>query len=122
MLVAISESTGKKTWAIKYTPVYDLLPEPLKNHLNGVGKKECGRIFKIIAELTRTNSFEKTITAVTNTLERGVIDTDSIVATFNRLNAPELKLPQLNLSQEIPELPSVSFASGIYDNFMKAGE
>jgi transposase len=113
---------ARKPGAIKYTPVYELLPMPLKNHLNGVGKKECGRIFKIIAELTKTNSFEKTITAVTNTLERGVVDADSIVATFNRLNAPELKLPKLNLSQEIPELPAVTFKSGIYDSFMKAGE
>lgn len=113
---------ARKPGAIKYTPIYELLPEPLKSYLDSANKRECGMIFKAIADLTRTNNFEKTILAVSQTLERGVTDTDSIVATFNRINAPELKLPELNLSDDIPQLPSAIFKSSCYDEFMKVGE
>jgi hypothetical protein len=112
---------SRKPGAIKYTPIYELLPDNLKAHICAISKKERGKIFKIIAQLTQKNSFEETITAVNQTIERGVVDPDSIIATFNRINIPKIELPKLSLSKDLPKLPASKFSSRDYDEFLLGG-
>jgi transposase len=112
---------SRKPGAIKYTPIYELLPDNLKAHICAISKKERGKIFKVIAELTQKNSFEETITAVNQTIERGVVDPDSIIATFNRINIPKIELPKLSLSKDLPKLPASKFSSRDYDEFLLGG-
>lgn len=112
---------SRKPGALKYTPIYEMLPHNLQQHLNAISKTDCGKILKTIADLTKNNSFSKAIEAVGKTLERGVIDADRIVATFNRISAPQLNLPPVKIPEGIPEFPVAKYCVDEYDALMLGG-
>ncbi len=113
---------AKRPGALKYTPIFAMLPQNLQQHLNGTTRTDCGKILKTIAELTRHNDFEKALDAVDKTLARGVIDSDSIVATFNRLHSLDVVMPSVRLPDNLPELPENKHGSSDYDSLMHRGE
>lgn len=110
---------SRKPGALKHTPIYEMLPHNLQQHLNTISKTECGKILKTIAALTKNNSFDKAIEAVGKTLECGVIDADSIVATFNRISAPQLNLPPVRMPDGIPEFPAANYCGNEYDALIR---
>lgn len=116
-LIQLSRRPG----AVKYTPVYAMFPLNLQQQLSVVSKTDCGKILKTIAELTKKNGFEKAIDAVGKTIERGVIDADSIVATFNRIHTTQLDLPDVRMPEGIPELPAPKYCGNEYDGFIRGG-
>lgn len=98
---------SRKPGALKYTPVYAMLPQNLQKCLNSVSKTDRGRIIKTLADLTSQYGFENAMTAVSKSIESGVADTDSIVATSNRINSIDKELSSVGLPEGIPEIPSV---------------
>jgi len=112
---------SKRPGALKYTPIFKMLPDNLQQHLQTATKSECGKILKTIAELTRLNSFELAIDAVNRTIEKGVSDHDSIVATHNRINAPNIILPQVKMPDGMPKLPANTHGGSDYDTLMRGG-
>lgn len=113
---------SKRPGALKHTPIYKMLPQNLQQHLNASTKSDCGKILKTIAELTKHNGFKKAIDAVEKTLERGVKDTDSIVATFNRLYSLNVVVPKIRIPEGLPKLPANKHSGSAYDSFMHRGE
>jgi transposase len=113
---------SRKPGALKYTPVYKMLPVNLQNHLKTVNKRDCGRILKTLAELTDTHGFEIAIEATGKAFERGVKDPDSIIATFNRINSIDINLKPVGLPEDVPAMPPVSYTASEYDTFFKGGD
>ncbi len=113
---------AKKPGALKYTPVYELLPKNLQNCLENLSNIERGKLLKTLSNLTEQHGFKSAITAMSNALERGVSDSDSLVAIFNHLNAIEMNFGPIDLPSSIPVLPSVKFSATEYDVLLKGGD
>jgi len=112
---------AKRPRALKYTPIFKILPDNLQQHLQAATKSDCGKILKTIAKLTKQNNFGLVINAVNKTIERGVSDHDSIVAMYNQLNSPNIVLPHLKIPDGMPELPMNTHGSSEYDFLMHGG-
>lgn len=113
---------AKRPGALKYTPIFKMLPDNLQQHLQTATKSNCGKILKTIAELTRQNNFELAIDAVNKTIERGVSDHDSIVATCNRLCSMNIVLPHIKIPDGMPTLPANTNGGADYDSLMHGGQ
>ena len=50
-----------------------------------------------------------------------MIDTDSIVTTFNRILNSEIELPDLKVKHSVPTMPETTFQSDQYDELMAGG-
>lgn len=61
------------------------------------------------------------MTAMSKAIEVGVTDSDSIIATFNRINSIDLNLKPVGLPDSIPEIPPVSSSAADYDSLLKGG-
>ena len=112
---------SRKPGALKYTPVYAMLPQNLQKCLSSVSKTDRGRILKTLADLTSQHGFENAMTAMSNSMESGVTDPDSIIATSNRINSIDKELSPVGLPEGIPEIPPVRSTAADYDLFMKGG-
>mgnify|MGYP000847707446 CR=1 FL=1 len=112
---------SKKPGALKYTPVYAMLPQNLQECLKAVSKSDCGKILKTLSDLTKRHGFKSAMTAMSKAIEVGVTDSDSIIATFNRINSIDLNLKPVGLPDSIPEIPPVSSSAADYDSLLKGG-
>jgi transposase len=63
--------------ALKYSGIYSMLPDPLREYLDGLSKSERGKALKAIALLCAKSSFEQAVNAVAEALLYGVQDLDS---------------------------------------------
>jgi hypothetical protein len=115
------KTLSQRPGALKYTPVYSMFPDSLQKYLSSLSKRDCGKVLKTISELTEKCSFSKAVEAVRQTLDRGVVDSDSIVTTFNRLLSDEMELPTLNVANTVPTMPETSFYSDEYDELLRGG-
>lgn len=113
---------SRRPGALKYTPIFKMLPDSLQQHLHKATKSDCGKMLKTIAELTKQNSFELAINAVSEAIERGVSDHDSIVATHNRLHTLPVELPPIKTPDGMPKLPPNTHNGFDYDLIMRGGQ
>ena len=108
--------------ALKYTGIYQMLPETLKQYLEKCIKSDKGKILKVIAKLTERNGFESAVNTVDNALKYDAIDEDSLVSLHNRLYSNVIELAPLRLSMNIPNLTRVTPDFAAYDaSLSKAG-
>lgn len=112
---------SKRPGALKYTPIFKILPDSLQQHLQTATKSYCGKILKTLAELTKQNNFELAVEAVNKTIERGVFDHDSIVATHNRLRTLDVVLPKIKIPDGMPKMPVNTNDGSGYDSLMRGG-
>ena len=115
------KTLAQRPRALKYIPIYSMFPENLQNYLSGLRKSECGKVLKTISALTERSNFSKAVEAVGQTIERGVVDSDSIVTTFNRILSSEIELPDLKVGHSVPAMPETSFQGDQYDDLMTGG-
>jgi transposase len=109
--------------ALKYTGIYPMLPESLKDYLGKCSKSDKGKILRVIAALTERSGFEGALVAVDNALKYAATDIDSLINLHNRIfgNVPELA--PMHLAGNIPELVRVIPNLAVYDaRLKKAGE
>ncbi|WP_083947322.1 IS21 family transposase [Thermovenabulum gondwanense] len=108
--------------ALKYSGIYNMLPDPLREYLEGCSKSERGKALKILASLCIESSFEKALSAVTQAILYGVKDLDSLIAIHSRITGITPQLELVRLPEEIPELKAFSFNAEEYDKaFLKGG-
>lgn len=112
---------SKRPGALKYTPIFKILPDSLQQHLQTATKSYCGKILKTLAELTKQNNFELAVEALNKTIERGVFDHDSIVATHNRLRTLDVVLPKIKIPDGMPKMPVNTNDGSGYDSLMRGG-
>lgn len=109
--------------ALKYTGIYQMLPDPIKEHLEKCGKSEKGKVLQVIAELTEKSGFENALSTVSSALEYTVVDTDSLVNLHNRIHGKVIQLAPVKLPEFVPQLDKYEPNFANYDKqLMKAGE
>ena len=113
---------ARRPSALKYTGIYQLLPEAVQKFLTTCDRQTKKETLKILAKLSEESGFDKATEALKVTLEHGACDTDSLLAMFARLNSDILNLDPLTLSTNVPEMPSLKSDVTKYDSlFLKGG-
>jgi transposase len=109
--------------ALKYTGIYPMLPETLKDYLDKCGRSDKGKILRVIAALTERNDFEGALETVDDALKYAATDIDSLINLHNRIYGEIPELAPMALPGNIPELMKVTPNLAAYDiRLAKAGE
>jgi len=98
------EQLSRRPRALKYSGVYEMLPDEVAGFLDNTDNSEVGEVISMLAKITKQTSWENAVTTVTRAVENSISDPDSIQALHRRLfmNLPEL--PALDESSIIPKV------------------
>ena len=108
--------------ALKYTGIYQMLPEPIRHYLDKCSKSDKGKVLAAIASLTKTSSFQKAVETISTALSYEATDVDSLVNLHNRLHAKVPQLEPVKLPAYIPQLDKYIPNLAAYDKGLtKAG-
>jgi transposase len=109
--------------ALKYTGIYPMLPQSLKDYLAKCDRSDKGRILRVIATLTERNGFEGALETVDHALKYAATDIESLINLHNRIYGQVPELAPMHLAGNIPELVPVIPNLAAYDARLgKAGE
>ncbi|NLK38177.1 MAG: IS21 family transposase [Epulopiscium sp.] len=95
---------ARRPGALKYTGIYQMLPQPVKEYMENLSKQDKGKVLTAIADLTQKSSFEKAVETISIALSYGVIDVDSLINLHSRLHEKILQLEPVRLPEHIPQL------------------
>jgi len=112
---------ARRPGALKYTGIYQMLPQPLKEYMENLNKQEMGKVLRAIANLTQKSSFEKAVETVSAALSYGATDMDSLINLHNRLHEKVLQLEPIRLPEHVPQLKRYEPNLTAYDKSLKAG-
>lgn len=112
---------SRRPGALKYTAMYSLLPSPLQQWLSEQPKKNIGNALSAIATLTEHTGFDQACNTVSEALERGIRDFDSLSALHDRLVHPVIELDQSGETSWKAHTPSMPFDVRDYDAFLPGG-
>ena len=108
--------------ALKYTGIYQMLPESIKDYLERCNKSDKGKVLQVIAALTEKSGFESAVETVDNALKYDAADTDSLVNLHNRIHGNVIELAPIRIAGNIPELTRFTPNLAAYDaSIRKAG-
>jgi hypothetical protein len=110
---------SRRPGALKYTGIYQLLPQPMNTYLERCDKSSIGKVLQMLATLTELNGFESAVKTVDNALDYEVTDTDSLLNLHNRIHGKFIELPSIILPKNIPVMAGIYTDLGIYDQKIK---
>jgi hypothetical protein len=109
--------------ALKYTGIYPMLPQSLKDYLDKCNRSDRGEILRVVATLTQKNGFEGALATVDHALQYAATDIDSLINLHNRIYSNVPELAPMHLAGNIPELMRLTPNLEVYDaRLAKAGE
>lgn len=109
--------------ALKYSGIYQMLPEPVRDYLDKQTKSDKGKVLHVIALLTEKSGFESAVESVENALLYEVKDIDSLKNLHSRLFGNVVTISPIKLSNTVPELEKVTPNLLEYDSILrKVGE
>lgn len=91
--------------ALKYTGVYEMLPDILKEYVEKVDRSEQAEMLRQLAALTEESDFDKAVEALTKCLEYGSMDADSVLSVYTGINA---EFPLISEAKTPMNMPSMS--------------
>jgi transposase len=106
---------ARRPGALKYTGIYHMLPQPVKEYMENISKPDKGKVLRAIADLTQKSSFEKAVETVSTALSYGVTDIDSLINLHSRLHKRVLQLEPVRLPEYIPKLKRYELNFMAYD-------
>ena len=105
--------------ALKYTGIYQMLPQPIKEYLEKCTKSEKGKVLQAIASLTEKSGFENAVTTVNSALEYEAVDTDSLINLHSRLHGKVVYLDPVRLPEQVPQLEKYKPNLAAYDKSLR---
>jgi len=109
--------------ALKYTGIYKMLPDPLRDYLESLSKSQKGKVLSAIAKFSEQSTFEAAVDTVTEALQYQITDIDSLTNLHSWLNPTVAPLKPIKLSPMVPELQKYAPQLSLYDRALsKAGE
>jgi transposase len=115
------ELLSKRPTALKYTGIYNDLPVTLREYLDNSDYETKKQLLKMFAKMTMVSGFETAISALDEGLRLGVNDPDSVWALYCRLTTMHLPVPELSLSESVPELKVYVSDISVYDELIRQG-
>lgn len=112
----------KRPTALKYTGLFNMLPEILKDYLTKCNYQDKKRSLQFLYDITLKENFEFGIKVFEESLNLGAKDFDSIKATFYRLkNGTLAEISEMNFTTKLPEIKKYTSDLKVYDSLFKAG-
>ena len=109
--------------ALKYSGIYPMLPQSIKDYLERCVRSDKGQILRVIATLTAKNGFESALATVDQALQYAATDIDSLINLHNRIYGQVPELAPIPLAGNIPTLIRVTPNLAAYDvRLAEAGE
>jgi len=106
--------------ALKYSGIYAMLPDPLKDYVEKRSLSERGMVLRTIARLCESSSFEQAVSAVSLAIKHDVLDSDSLRALHSHLHNIIPNLEPCKLPQGVSDVNAFSFDATLYDKaFLK---
>jgi transposase len=106
---------SRRPGALKYTPVYSLMPEPLQRWLDAQPRPQVGKAVALLAALSEASGFSSACAAVSESIQRGITDPDSLVALHDRLTRQAPLCKPLPAHSHPIQAPQVLFDPARYD-------
>ena len=106
--------------ALKYTGIYEMLPDPLQEYLAKQPKSECGHVLRVLSWITEHDGFKKAVESVNEAVVRNISGIDSLITLHDYLNQNHVQERIDIEGRNLPELPPVMFHGELYDNIMQS--
>jgi len=117
------EALSRRPKAIKYTKFFNELPDVLKDYIDSQdyeGKKRSIKALMKMIEGDEHLGIINATRAIEETLNNGVKDIDSIIATYYRIkNMGNAAINEINLNDNIPRIKEYQSDIDIYDSLYK---
>ncbi len=101
--------------ALKYTGIYELMPESMQTYLATCSNSEVGHILKLLSELTDRTGFDSAVNTVDHAITHQVRDADSLSNLYRRLYSDIPELPTMTLHPGIPKITTMQPNLTAYD-------
>jgi len=101
--------------ALKYSGIYEMLPDTVNRYLSTCTNSEVGKVLKVISELTDRTGFESAVNTVEQALYYGATDPDSLKNLYRRLYADVPELPPMELTSDMPKVLQMDTDLNAYD-------
>lgn len=112
---------AKKPRSLKSSGIYAMMPKSMRVYLSACANSECGKILKILSELTERTGFESALETVNQAMIYQAKDGDSLKNLYRRLFTDVPLLPPLEYKSGIPELSPMPSGLSDYDALLKGG-
>lgn len=107
---------GKRPFALKYTGFYNELPEIWQNHLSGLPSEKMRDALLTLSSMLEKTDMSTATDALRATLEGGVKDSASILATYSRLTNKMQPMQPMQLTNPSMTVPSFKTDNARYDS------
>ena len=110
--------------AIKYSGIYAMLPDPLKDYMENLDNRGRGQVLDVLARMTEKSGFEDAVHAVTEALVFDARDAESLLAIYQKVaTGLDIPPPLATLPASLPVLSPFAFDAAEYDKaFLKGGD
>lgn len=112
---------SRRPTALKYTPVYEMMPAPLQQWLAAQPRDQVATALELIASLSATAGFDSACRAVHESVVAGISDADSLVALHDRISRFAAVFPPPVTSRATPACAKVNFDPPRYDELFLGG-
>ena len=112
---------SRRPRALKYTPVYEMMNDPLRRWLDSQEPHTLSSALALLADLSQRSSFDLACKAVGESLERGVTDVDSLIALHDRYMCRVVELAVEAGGSHGIDAPRVAFEPARYDHMLAGG-
>jgi len=104
--------------ALKYTGIYNMLPNAVQDYLSGLDKRDQGRVLRVLAGLAESDGFASAVKSVSEAISRDIRDLESLVTLHSYLNQG-VAIESMDLEDaQLPDLPEFSFNALDYDDML----
>lgn len=111
---------ARRPSALKYSPMYDLMPDPLRLWIDAQPRSSIGTALGLIARLSKDSDFHTACAAVSESIQHGISDGDSLVALYDRMRRYTPLEPRIEKHRDYPETAAVRFDPHAYDKLLGA--
>jgi transposase len=112
---------SRKPAALKYTGIYELLPNPLQQWLDQIDSSGKSKTLKLLSDLTQKSSFTAAVNAFQVALENDTTDIESFIELHTRLTNDIPELRQLELTSSALQIDKLNLDLEQYDRILLTG-
>ena len=109
---------SRRPTALKYTPVYTMMPDVLQTWVASQPRDQVGTALKLVADLSKTAGFDTACAAIADSIAAGITDGDSLVALHERNTRYAPLLPRPVRTKSTITAPGVQFQPACYDQIL----
>jgi len=115
------KAISRKPRSLKNSGIYDMMPEVMQKYIDSCPSTECGRILRMLSELTERTGFDSALQTIQQAIMYKAYDSDSLVNLYRRLYSDVPLLPPLPKQEGFPNVTPIPVKLSDYDRFLRRG-